>query len=787
MEHNGNPTFTSAKGKGKKALADILLGWSASYLLISVIALAMLVFSSRKYSEALRNEMEYSNSILAESMQMQIDEAIGELRIFGSKATLNAMVNKLRQRTSYEDISRYELYELVQELGNNMVTGADLQRSFLYFPEMDFLVSGRYYNTSRDYYQIAMTGYGFSYSDWYDIISRTYKNPQVFQLACRDGSYKIVLIRPVDSRTRQTYPVNAVMVLDFGQMLSRPEKIIRDGNQICVVDQHNARVISEYGISEALGQMLLSEPMVETYGNLFLQAEDGPLVVTYIRSRFEAWNYVVITPQQLYVKKTVDLQRMVIVICTLYLAASLVIVLQSLRKHYRPIRKMIDVLELEADEPGEGGSSYEYLSSSVTRLMNKNKENSSKILSQYQAIRKELLRRLVTAEKSYDMPDRMMLEQYGIVMDEGSCLVLSYRLESGEEILTDEAAETEHDGLLWFILANVTEEHLKEQGVAVSSVPVKNLLVFIVQSEEHETMLEKTKKAVQMTGEFVAKCFHVTYRAAISEVHEAGMEAVGEAYRQTKRVFEYQKNTVYAGIISYGDINILPTDTMLKYPLEVENRLFHSILAGEEEKACEIIADLLKENQYNCLTPAAMQFLVSNIASTIIRAVNRISRGRGGEPLSKQVMEVCALNDVKLVQKELESIVRHACTNVKAMLQEEKSSQKVTLYEAVKTYVADHYADPAVSVNEIAGQYELSPAALSKLFKEAGGENLSQYINQVRLKEAKALLMQGIRLEEVAQRCGYGSQRTFLRIFKQYLGVTPSQYRGLEEKKNEEH
>ena len=225
---------------------------------------------------------------------------------------------------------------------------------------------------------------------------------------------------------------------------------------------------------------------------------------------------------------------------------------------------------------------------------------------------------------------------------------------------------------------------------------------------------------------------------------------------------------------------------MLKYPLEVENRLFNAIMAGEDGKACEIINKLLKDNQQNCLTPEAMRFLVSNIASTIIRAVNRITKGKGSSVLQKQIMEVWEGNDLKEVQTELETAVKNACRSVRELVHEEKTSQKFSLYEAVKEYVEQNYRDSAMGVTEIAERYEVQPAALSKIFKEAEGENLSQYINRVRLSHAKALLLENVKLEEVAVQCGYGSQRTFLRIFKQYVGVTPSQYRELEEKKRKE-
>jgi two-component system response regulator YesN len=51
-------------------------------------------------------------------------------------------------------------------------------------------------------------------------------------------------------------------------------------------------------------------------------------------------------------------------------------------------------------------------------------------------------------------------------------------------------------------------------------------------------------------------------------------------------------------------------------------------------------------------------------------------------------------------------------------------------------------------------------------------------LNQCRTKNAKALLSEsGLPITEIAERIGYNSPGTFIRIFKRYESVTPGQYR----------
>ena len=98
----------------------------------------------------------------------------------------------------------------------------------------------------------------------------------------------------------------------------------------------------------------------------------------------------------------------------------------------------------------------------------------------------------------------------------------------------------------------------------------------------------------------------------------------------------------------------------------------------------------------------------------------------------------------------------------------------------------EHYKEPELSVNSIAEQFHVQAAYLSKLFRRKENGKLSQYIHEVRLDYAKEMLLENARMEDVAIGCGFGSQRTFLRIFKQYEGITPTQWKELEEKKGKE-
>lgn len=99
------------------------------------------------------------------------------------------------------------------------------------------------------------------------------------------------------------------------------------------------------------------------------------------------------------------------------------------------------------------------------------------------------------------------------------------------------------------------------------------------------------------------------------------------------------------------------------------------------------------------------------------------------------------------------------------------------IVRTVKAYIAQHFAEE-LSLESLSGLVYLSPGYLSKLFKREVGENLSTYVQNVRIDEAKALLRTtNLKTYEVAERVGIPDPVYFSRIFKKITGVKPKDFR----------
>lgn len=84
-----------------------------------------------------------------------------------------------------------------------------------------------------------------------------------------------------------------------------------------------------------------------------------------------------------------------------------------------------------------------------------------------------------------------------------------------------------------------------------------------------------------------------------------------------------------------------------------------------------------------------------------------------------------------------------------------------------------------INIDQLATEYGISKFHLHKIFKEQMGKNIYESIKSIRLQKASNLLVANPHssITEVANMCGYASQTSFIRAFKQRFDQTPKMWR----------
>ena len=105
------------------------------------------------------------------------------------------------------------------------------------------------------------------------------------------------------------------------------------------------------------------------------------------------------------------------------------------------------------------------------------------------------------------------------------------------------------------------------------------------------------------------------------------------------------------------------------------------------------------------------------------------------------------------------------------------------LVEAAKRTIASNL-DRNVTLRELSTAIRCSPWRLCRAFRRATGQTLTSYRHALRMQVALERLRQrDTDLTDLALELGYSSHSHFTHVFHRYLGITPSQVRAGERKK----
>lgn len=95
----------------------------------------------------------------------------------------------------------------------------------------------------------------------------------------------------------------------------------------------------------------------------------------------------------------------------------------------------------------------------------------------------------------------------------------------------------------------------------------------------------------------------------------------------------------------------------------------------------------------------------------------------------------------------------------------------------VVKYMSENYMHP-ITIEKMATELRTNRFTLSRIFNEQLHISFPQYINSLRVENAKKLLsLTNERIIDISMECGYDNLRTFNRVFHQSTGLSPRQYR----------
>lgn len=117
---------------------------------------------------------------------------------------------------------------------------------------------------------------------------------------------------------------------------------------------------------------------------------------------------------------------------------------------------------------------------------------------------------------------------------------------------------------------------------------------------------------------------------------------------------------------------------------------------------------------------------------------------------------------------------------------EERESPSGDVAVQLLSYCEAHFGED-ITVQQLADALYISPSYVSKIFSQKLKTGFRTYINDLRIHKAQTLLKEtDQKILQIMETCGFQNQSSFNRVFREHCGMSPRQYRRINQNQDPE-
>lgn len=143
------------------------------------------------------------------------------------------------------------------------------------------------------------------------------------------------------------------------------------------------------------------------------------------------------------------------------------------------------------------------------------------------------------------------------------------------------------------------------------------------------------------------------------------------------------------------------------------------------------------------------------------------------KPISLDDLKDALLNARDIIYKKRNIISQKTSISKAVDISIDKGIKDITVLEMLD-YIKNNYQEK-ISISDLSSKLAYSESMLNKKFKKEVHITFNEYLNRYRITKAIDLLKNSdYNITEISYMCGYSSAKYFARVFKKYLGISPS-------------
>ncbi|NQX68358.1 AraC family transcriptional regulator [Paenibacillus alba] len=499
--------------------------------------------------------------------------------------------------------------------------------------------------------------------------------------------------------------------------------------------------------------------------------------VFYTLSAYTGWRIVSVVPDSQVYQPLESTRQFMIAIAFAMIAIAITVLFIVNRRTFKPLDQLVGKMSrtFKTTHPELGTvanvAGMGYLETVFDQMFMDREQLEKQVRDSKPVLKWRIVMDILSGYKAEYASVRSHLDFPGIRLFPEMFVVCT--VEIGKERLGNPKDET----LYTYALCNVAEELLNMEyaGVAIDLGSGSSAMIISFAEGDEEQNHLRALTVLEMVLDVMRRQFGLLITIGVGNCYRE-MKDIPKSYDESQKALQYKMVIGSNSVISIEDL--LESDNQDYYRLiKMTEPIVAALKQTETEKLREFVSLLFHEAVSGSLSPDLIRQLSYELIMKSLQVVASV--GIDTEQALEEMGNLHQrINDCDNWQ-DAEWIVTTILEGLAGKIEEKRSSRGSNkTIEKMLVYIREHYHESEFSLDQLADKFALSPPYISKLFKEQTERNFIDYLIEIRINAAKELLADKHRkVNDISELVGYTNARSFLRAFKKYTGMTPTEYR----------
>jgi len=560
---------------------------------------------------------------------------------------------------------------------------------------------------------------------------------------------------------------------------------VQDGSEILVVDDKGDIVshsspslfLTNVANEPSLHNVLAADQPAGTY----LDRLDGRKhVISYVSSNVLRWKFVSLTPYAAAYSTVKKNGLITLIFCLSVLLFGLLFSVLASKKLYNPIGALTSGIKKKLGmegEPASGNDELGYLTKAFAGIIDKTNTLENQKRDAAPLIKNDFLKGVLTGNASLSV-DKLIAKQkeIGLHLDFHNPLYLFLlKIDFFKDFIN---THNEKDrSLLKYAIANIAQEvtgtHFRNETVEMEHDQFAVLADIGEMSDEPARFMDRFQSIAASIQTSVRTHLNLSITVTLGFVIESPAH-IKNVYEKTFNLSMYRIKTGHGSIITPETLKNIDNGAFI-FPASKEKQLIDSLKLGSGEAARENFKEIIKAIEH-----ASYDNIITSVIYLFFSIFNSLNRIVEDSESRFNSISINFFNKVSGFETfdEIEQTFFSMFDEIIQLKNSAKDRKKNDIVNIAKDLINANFSDKNLSLSSCAESLSLSAAYLGKLFKNATGKSVAEYITMVRMEKiVEYLENKRYPINEILEKCGVEKSNYFYTSFKKYFGVSLTEYR----------